>query len=140
MSTATSQAFRAQASSKIISIPTRYDGKSNQRVIRWTDIQRCFKNAHYVMHGEDVVLSLTDGDLEDLIPLRIAHHPGVVLAVVITDDSHDMNDRQNDWSQSSDAGNNQALVDMLRQDCAYQAQVQVIFGRGRGTMLRGKTI
>jgi hypothetical protein len=65
MSAATSQAFRAQSSSKIISIPTRYDSKSNQRVIRWTDIQRCFKNAHYVMHGEDMVLSLTDDNLEE---------------------------------------------------------------------------
>ena len=51
--------------------------------------------------------------IRSLIPLRIAHHPGAVLVVVITDDSYDMSDRQDDWSpmgQSSDADNNQALV------------------------------
>ncbi|KAF9946006.1 hypothetical protein BGZ65_010176 [Modicella reniformis] len=34
------------------------------------------------MNGQDLVLFLTDDDLEDLIPLRIAHHPDEVLDVV----------------------------------------------------------
>ncbi|KAF9352987.1 hypothetical protein BGX26_009235 [Mortierella sp. AD094] len=35
------------------------------------------------MDGEKLVLFMTDDDLEDLIPLRILHHPGVALEVVV---------------------------------------------------------
>jgi hypothetical protein len=65
MGETSSQAFRAQSSSKVVSIPTRYDGKSDQHVIRWKDIERYFKNAQYVMDGENVVLTLTGDDLEE---------------------------------------------------------------------------
>jgi hypothetical protein len=65
MSAATPQAFRAQSSSKIILIPTRYDGKSKQHVVRWKDIQLRFKDAQFVMNGESTVLFLTDDDLEE---------------------------------------------------------------------------
>ncbi|KAF9954506.1 hypothetical protein BGZ65_003964, partial [Modicella reniformis] len=82
-----SQAFRTQFSSKVITIPTRHDPKGKQRVVRWKDILQYFKNAEGIMNGDDAVLFLTDDDLEDLIPLRIAHHPGVVLDVVTTDTS-----------------------------------------------------
>ncbi|KAK3815417.1 MAG: hypothetical protein J3Q66DRAFT_209480 [Benniella sp.] len=101
MSTTNSQAFCAKSSSNVVSIPTRYDRNSNQRVIRWKDIQQCFKNPLYIMCGEDVVLSLTDDNLEDLIPLRIAHHPGVVLEVVLSDD--DQRDPSTASSQSNDS-------------------------------------
>lgn len=40
------------------------------------------------MNGKDLVLFLTDDDLEELLPLRIAHHPGVILEVVVLGD-HD---------------------------------------------------
>jgi hypothetical protein len=60
-----SQAFRAQSHSKVIAIPTRHDTKSNQRVVRWKDIQQCFKDAQYVIHGNDAVVFLTDDDLEE---------------------------------------------------------------------------
>ncbi|KAF9354508.1 hypothetical protein BGX34_010968 [Mortierella sp. NVP85] len=90
MSTSLSQAFRTQSHSKIITIPTRLDAKSKQRIVRWKDIQQYFKDAQGVMNGDDAVLFLTDDDLEDLIPLRIAHHPGVVLEVVMAiDEQHD---------------------------------------------------
>ncbi|KAF9363661.1 hypothetical protein BGX34_003594 [Mortierella sp. NVP85] len=39
--------------------------ETNQRVIRWKDIQLCFKNPLYVMYGEDVVLPLTGDNHED---------------------------------------------------------------------------
>jgi len=65
MSTTSSQAFRAQSSSKVVSIPTRYDDKRKLRVIRWKDIQLCFKDAEYIMYNGDVVLFLTDDDLEE---------------------------------------------------------------------------
>ncbi|KAF9357464.1 hypothetical protein BGX34_009359 [Mortierella sp. NVP85] len=77
------QRFRAKYSSEIISIPTRHDPKTRQRVVRWKDILQCFENAKYVMDsGGNTVLFLTDDDLEDLLPLRIPHHPGVILEVV----------------------------------------------------------
>ncbi|KAF9357465.1 hypothetical protein BGX34_009360 [Mortierella sp. NVP85] len=89
MSGTHSQAFCTQSSSKIISIPTRHDPKTAQRVVRWKDILQCFENAKYVMNGGETVLFLTDDDLEDLLPLRIPHHPGVVLEVVMPDTSQD---------------------------------------------------
>ncbi|KAI8350779.1 hypothetical protein B0O80DRAFT_126524 [Mortierella sp. GBAus27b] len=81
-----SQSFRARSSSMIVTIPTRQDPRSRQRVIRWKDIQLCFVDAQYVKHGEGIVLFLTDDDLEDLVPLRIAHHPSVVLEVFTLSD------------------------------------------------------
>ncbi|KAF9936240.1 hypothetical protein BGZ65_002616, partial [Modicella reniformis] len=87
-----SQPFQLHSSTKsseIIHIPTRLDSKSGQRVIRWKDIQQYFKRAKGLMNGRDVVLFLTDGNLEDLIPLRIAHYPGVVIEVVLGDDGTD---------------------------------------------------
>ncbi|KAF9346357.1 hypothetical protein BGX34_004019 [Mortierella sp. NVP85] len=84
------QAFRSRSSSKVISIPTRYDTRSKKDVVRWKDILLFFEDARIVMNGELPVLFLTDEDLEDLIPLRIAHHPDVVLQVVLkTDDQPD---------------------------------------------------
>ncbi|KAF9980664.1 hypothetical protein BGZ65_004826, partial [Modicella reniformis] len=81
------QKFQAQSSSKLVSIPARHDPKSSQLVIRWRDIQQWFANAMGILNGEAVVLFLTDDDLEDLQPLRIAYHPGVILKVLTTDDN-----------------------------------------------------
>ncbi|KAK3813949.1 MAG: hypothetical protein J3Q66DRAFT_411256 [Benniella sp.] len=86
MSEVPSQAFRAQSSSKVISIHTRLDKKSGTRIILWRDIQRLFKHAEFIMHGQDIVLFLTDDDFEELVPQRIAHFPGVVLEVLMSDD------------------------------------------------------
>ncbi|KAF9363433.1 hypothetical protein BGX34_004143 [Mortierella sp. NVP85] len=81
------QEFRSQSSSKVVAIPTRQDPKSGQRVVRWKDIQQCFKDAQYVMNSGLAVMFLTDDELEDLVPLRIAHHPGVTLQVIDADDN-----------------------------------------------------
>ncbi|KAK3825648.1 MAG: LOW QUALITY PROTEIN: hypothetical protein J3Q66DRAFT_328252, partial [Benniella sp.] len=43
--------------------------------VRWRDIQQYFENAQGIMNGEVAVIFLTNNNLEDLIPLRIAHHP-----------------------------------------------------------------
>ncbi|KAG0007035.1 hypothetical protein BGZ65_011769 [Modicella reniformis] len=80
-----SQAFRTKSSSEIITIPTRYDSKNRQRVVRWRDIQQYFVSAKGILNGKDAVLFLTDDNLEDLVPLRIAHHPDVVLEVLVAD-------------------------------------------------------
>ena len=64
-----SQAFRLRSaeSSEIIHIPTRFDNKSSQRVVRWKDIQQYFKHAEGLMIGNDAVLFLTDNDLEEYV-------------------------------------------------------------------------
>ncbi|KAF9930615.1 hypothetical protein BGZ65_005229 [Modicella reniformis] len=89
-----SQAFRAQFSSQVVTIPTRYDPTSRQHVVRWRDIQQRFKDAQYITNGGESVPFLTNDVLDDFIPLRIAQHPNVVLDVVTTDtiqgDSSDM--------------------------------------------------
>ncbi|KAF9363436.1 hypothetical protein BGX34_004146 [Mortierella sp. NVP85] len=92
MSAVPSQAFRSQSSSKVVVLPTRQDPKSGRHVIRWKDIQHCFKDVQYVIHNGLVVMFLTDDDWEDLIPLRIAHHPGSVLEVVLIDKSQSGSD------------------------------------------------
>ncbi|KAG0232826.1 hypothetical protein B0O80DRAFT_275073 [Mortierella sp. GBAus27b] len=78
------QAFKT-ATSKIISIPTRQDPKSGQRIVRWQDILQFFGDVRGILNGEDAVLFLTTDDLEDLIPHRIAYHPGVVLQVLVVE-------------------------------------------------------
>jgi len=65
MSTTPLQAFRAQSSSNLISIPTRHDLKSNQHVVLWRDIQRLFQSAENIMHGGDAVLFVTNEELEE---------------------------------------------------------------------------
>jgi hypothetical protein len=59
------QAFQPRSSSNVIAIPTRHDPKSGQYVVRWKDIQQCFKDAQYVLHEGQAVMFLTDEDLEE---------------------------------------------------------------------------
>ncbi|KAG0326124.1 hypothetical protein BGZ99_010102 [Dissophora globulifera] len=77
-----SQAFQDELSSKVFSLDTRLDNKTGQYVIRWKDIQQVCNNASYVTDGDVVVSFMTDDDLEDLIPLRIAYHADTVLRVI----------------------------------------------------------
>ncbi|KAF9364454.1 hypothetical protein BGX34_001434 [Mortierella sp. NVP85] len=101
-----SQAFRLRSaeSSEIIHIPTRFDSNSSQHVVRWKDIQQYFKHAEGLMIGSDAVLFLTDDDLEDLIPLRIAHHPGVIIEVVVDGSSSgDQNNAGDDGKEAPSA-------------------------------------
>ncbi|KAK3815335.1 MAG: hypothetical protein J3Q66DRAFT_344377 [Benniella sp.] len=86
MSSTLLQSFRSDSSSNIITIPVVRDAKNGKDVVRWKDIRQCFLNAHYITNGKDMIMFMTDENLEDLIPLRIAHHPGVVLEVVTLDD------------------------------------------------------
>ncbi|KAF9975233.1 hypothetical protein BGZ65_008347, partial [Modicella reniformis] len=87
MSGSPSQAFRVSSSSKITTIPTRHDPKTGKRVVRWIDIQQYYEKAKGILNGVDAVLFLTNDNLEDLIPRRIAHHPGVILEVLMEDGS-----------------------------------------------------
>ncbi|KAF9352223.1 hypothetical protein BGX34_000120 [Mortierella sp. NVP85] len=90
MSAAPSQAFRARSSSEIISIPTRLDPKSKQHVVLLMDIQLSFRHVRRIMRsGGDTVVLLTDENLQYLNPPRIAHHPDVVLEVIVTYDNQE---------------------------------------------------
>jgi hypothetical protein len=64
MSAVPSQAFRTQSSSRIVTIPTRNDPKSNQRVILLKDIQLSFEHVKRIMRGGEAVLFLADEDFE----------------------------------------------------------------------------
>ncbi|KAF8938439.1 hypothetical protein BGZ58_000892 [Dissophora ornata] len=77
-----SQVFRDPTTSRTVPIPTRSD-KAGQRIVLWKDILRVFEDAKYILNNGDSVLFLTDDDFEDILPLRISHHPGVVLDVVV---------------------------------------------------------
>jgi hypothetical protein len=67
MNQAPLQAFRAESSSTVAPIPTRYDRKTSQHVVRWKDIQHRFGDAQIlcILNGEASVLFLTDDDLEE---------------------------------------------------------------------------
>ncbi|KAG0363953.1 hypothetical protein BC939DRAFT_183360 [Gamsiella multidivaricata] len=84
-----SQAFRlrvppnSSAEAEVVTIPTRLDPKSGQRIILWRDIQLYYKDAQCVMNDGDVILYLTDENFEYLTPLRIGHYPGVILDVIV---------------------------------------------------------
>jgi hypothetical protein len=65
MSAIPSQAFRSRLSSETILIPTRHDNKSGQRIVLWKDILRYFEHAKCLMHGQEMVLFLTDDEFEE---------------------------------------------------------------------------
>jgi hypothetical protein len=60
-----SQAFRVRSTSEVITIPTCYDPKSGQHVVRWSDVHQYFENAKGNLNGKSAVLFLTNGDLEE---------------------------------------------------------------------------
>ncbi|KAG0007752.1 hypothetical protein BGZ80_004268 [Entomortierella chlamydospora] len=78
-----SQAFQLRGSFETTFIPSILDNTAGCQVIRWKDIQRVFKDIDCIMNEGNLVLFMTDDDLEDLIPLRIVHHPGITLEVVV---------------------------------------------------------
>ncbi|KAF9982300.1 hypothetical protein BGZ65_003025, partial [Modicella reniformis] len=77
-----SQAFRNPSTLKVANIPTVIDPKTGRPIILWRDIQAAFEKAKAVWNGESLVPLMIDENLEQVIPLRIAYHPGVVFDVV----------------------------------------------------------
>jgi len=63
---------------------------------------------HFFNHHLSMTLLST---LRSLIPLRIAHHPSVVLEVVVSDGNQDTNDNQEDPSIEASQSNDSHLVD-----------------------------
>ncbi|KAF9988521.1 hypothetical protein BGZ65_000591 [Modicella reniformis] len=78
------QSFQA-IGSLALSIPTRQDSKTNEFMVLWNDVQHAFKNADYIRHHATVIPFMIDESFEYLRPLRIRHHPDVVLEVVLKD-------------------------------------------------------
>ncbi|KAG0246584.1 hypothetical protein B0O80DRAFT_501505 [Mortierella sp. GBAus27b] len=77
------QAFRNRSTGNTVNIPTLVDPATEKRIILWRDIQFGIKNAESIWNGSSLVLFLTDDNFEQIKPLRIVHHPGVVLDVTI---------------------------------------------------------
>ncbi|KAK3820118.1 MAG: hypothetical protein J3Q66DRAFT_439167 [Benniella sp.] len=100
------QAFRADASSEIIAIPTRLDNETGQHVILWRDIQQYFEDAIGIVNNGEAVQFLADDKLNDYLPLRIAHHPGIELVVVTGDTGGHATHSPAEWDfQSNDRDN-----------------------------------
>ncbi|KAF9355475.1 hypothetical protein BGX34_010468, partial [Mortierella sp. NVP85] len=96
------QAFRCRSSGKPANIPTFVDPKTGELVVLWKDIQRAFKNAESIWKGGDMLPFLKDQSLEEIIPLRVAHHPDDVLEVDVEDVSQVHYDRDTAASTHSE--------------------------------------
>ncbi|KAK3822728.1 MAG: hypothetical protein J3Q66DRAFT_397206 [Benniella sp.] len=106
-----SQAFTtypSTASSEIVFISTRPDNRTGKRIVVWNDVLRYFRHARAVKNGKDSVLFLPGADLKDHCPLRIAHHPGVVLEVVNSADN--TTSETSTYSEGDVPGMSQSLV------------------------------
>ncbi|KAF8929651.1 hypothetical protein EDD21DRAFT_441243 [Dissophora ornata] len=88
------QAFQINAppgsipTSDTVSIDTRIDPETGQRIVLWSDIQQVFEGARSLRNGGHAVSFLAGNDLKNLDPLRISHHPGVILEVVVESLGH----------------------------------------------------
>ncbi|KAK3815404.1 MAG: hypothetical protein J3Q66DRAFT_370733 [Benniella sp.] len=123
MSATPSQAFRARSSSKIISIPTRLDPTSKQHVVLLMDIQLSFGHVRRIMRsGGDTVVLLTDENLQYLNPLRIAHHPDVVLELIATYGNQD------DSSSNGVPSNNSHVVRELSAVPGFESETASVEG------------
>ncbi|KAF9397029.1 hypothetical protein BGX21_009346, partial [Mortierella sp. AD011] len=77
------QAFRSHSTSEVFHVQTKLDKTTGQQAILWKDILLPCPDAKYVVNGTKVVSFMTGDDFEDLIPLRIEHHPHTTLEVVL---------------------------------------------------------
>lgn len=65
MSGTLSQSFRADSSSRSVTIPAFHDPNTGKDVVRWKDIQQCFVNAKYITDGKEMVRFMAGDDLEE---------------------------------------------------------------------------
>ncbi|KAF9114307.1 hypothetical protein BGX27_011208 [Mortierella sp. AM989] len=66
-----------------VSITPKYDFKTRQYVILWSDVLMVYRNAQYVLHDGRPLPFLVDDNFEELKPPRIIAHPDAVLDVVL---------------------------------------------------------
>lgn len=76
------QAFRSRSTDEVTHIPAVMDTSTGQYIIPWKTIQSTFGSAKFIKNGEAMVPFMKNEKLRRVMPLRIAHHPGVVLEVV----------------------------------------------------------
>ncbi|KAG0246599.1 hypothetical protein B0O80DRAFT_531922 [Mortierella sp. GBAus27b] len=112
------QAFQSCSTEETIHIPTITDPQTGQSIILWRDVQDVFDNAQSIRSGESPVAFLKDENSRRIMPLRIPHHPGVVLKVIESADNPTGTSRlrthpRNDSSTGgeSDDQNNSLLTD-----------------------------
>ncbi|KAF9979997.1 hypothetical protein BGZ65_005701, partial [Modicella reniformis] len=78
-----SQAFRNPSTLKVANIPTVIDLKTGRPIILWRYIQAAFEKAKAILNGDSLVSFMIDENNNEVIPLRIAYHPGIVLDVIM---------------------------------------------------------
>ncbi|KAI8347722.1 hypothetical protein B0O80DRAFT_209576 [Mortierella sp. GBAus27b] len=81
------QAFRNPSTDEVVNIPTHKDPDTSNLVVLWQDIQDMFDNIEYIKDGKSLVSFLTDDNLVQITPLRIAYYPGAVLELVVGSNS-----------------------------------------------------
>ncbi|KAK3821114.1 MAG: hypothetical protein J3Q66DRAFT_438033 [Benniella sp.] len=81
------QTFRCRSTGDIANIPALIDPKSGNLIVLWRDIQSVFEDAKSVWNGKSLVPLVTDENLEQITPLRISYHAGVVLEVLVKEHS-----------------------------------------------------
>ncbi|KAG0358085.1 hypothetical protein BGZ54_010598 [Gamsiella multidivaricata] len=105
-----SQAFRlrtppgSSTQADIVTVKTRLDNKTDQHIVLWKDVLLYFENAKCAMKAGEIVAFLTDDSFVHLEPLRIDHHPGVVLDVIVSSTG------QNTIGRARDEGSLQQTV------------------------------
>ncbi|KAF9164168.1 hypothetical protein BGX20_001067 [Mortierella sp. AD010] len=77
------QQFRSTVDDKVTTIEAQHDNATGTDFVLWRHVQRSFPNVHIVRDGNTDVQFMMDSKFEDLTPLRIQYHPGVVLDVVM---------------------------------------------------------
>ncbi|KAG0195805.1 hypothetical protein BGX33_002585, partial [Mortierella sp. NVP41] len=76
------QSFRRGADGKVVKIEVYFDPESNQEVVDWSDIKLAFPNTCFVKKGDTLVTFVRNAQRQWYEPLRIKHHPGIVLEVI----------------------------------------------------------
>ncbi|KAF9932450.1 hypothetical protein FBU30_008153 [Linnemannia zychae] len=76
-------------SNKTVHIVTNYDSTINKEIVLWEDILMVFPNAVYLQDGTKVLPFLRGPDFKMLDPLRIAAVPGIILEVVVNEQTVD---------------------------------------------------
>ncbi|KAF9967264.1 hypothetical protein BGZ65_000091, partial [Modicella reniformis] len=71
-------------SSEIVAIPARWDVKTGHYVVLLNEAQQIFKDAVLFLDNGDIVPFVKD-DSQEVLPLRIKYHLGVVLKVIQMD-------------------------------------------------------
>ncbi|KAI8348945.1 hypothetical protein B0O80DRAFT_172705 [Mortierella sp. GBAus27b] len=74
------QSFRLAGTTDILEIPCDQD--DGQIVVHWDDILEAFPDVQYIRNGDTFVSVLNEPGLDGNKPVRIKHHPGVILDIV----------------------------------------------------------